>query len=977
MEALNSGYSLKFHVWCKNAFSGGVAYGFYPATKKPFEVKKMRIPKRTYATVETVLILLLVVSTFMMFSEFTGSTANASGSITNVNGASDYGNLLQYEWPQFQGDSSFTRFSAGPAPEAADVLWKTNITGIQSYVTAFNGKVFVTTKTAVFALDRETGSILWNTTVPAPGPWPAVYKIDDTHLVIGNSSLDIGTGRILWTSANFSANPEPLFVANVYSPEEKMFYTKVNSHVQAWDFSDPSIPPTLAWTTYVPGGGIVGSGVQYGDGKVFPGSYEPRQMALDAKTGKVLWDKETKGSMLFSGSYYQGRFIRAGSHDNTMYCFNATTGETLWTYSPNTENGYFCVGPAVAYGMVYELNRDGYLYALDLNTGDVVWKYKGPGPLMFPGNPTVADGKIYATTGQAASYTGEHGESEFACLDAYTGKLIWKLPIEAFAPRESVAVAYGNLYLIPGDVTTMVDSKSGEEYSTINQVWAIGAMSWPMWRHDPAHSAIGQSGPANLTLKWKFTTGGAVISSPSVVDGRVYVGSQDKNIYCLDARSGSLFWKSNTSGPIKSSPAVVDGRVYIGPDDGYIYCLDAYNGSLIWAKYAGGYIPANFASAVTLRSSPAVVGGRVYVGSLDTNVYCLDANNGNINWTYKTEGYITSSPAVVDGAVYVISQEPVSGALYKVDANTGSLIWKRTLPYQIIFTGGTDMHASPTVADGMVFASSNAMEYYGINAATGNIEWTYRDASAQEFIVCSTIYKDGKLFLIDKFSIVCIDAKNGHPVWETYLGDELYVSPSYADDKLYIVTDQRSIYVLNATNGEKLGHFRTSSNSWSSPTVYEGKVYVGNNDWNVYCLSEYPALNSSITIELSKSKVVLGESVTGFGHLVPSMANASIMVSFVRPDGTVIDMQVATSEKGAFNFAYTPDVVGNWTVDAQWQSDKGYYPSAYSEHAPLEVTVAPHGGANMPIEYIYAAVIAIVIIIVALLGYAYVKRTKK
>jgi outer membrane protein assembly factor BamB len=925
----------------------------------------MKFPKSLYAV--ALLALLLILSVFIAFLILSSSTVKFSSAET--------GNLLQYEWPQFQGDSSFTRFSAGPAPEAPDVLWETNITGIQSYVTAFNGKVFVTTKTAVFALDKETGSILWNTTVPAPGPWPAVYKIDDTHLVIGNSSLDIETGRILWTSANFSATPKPLFAANVYSQEEKMFYTKVNSHVQAWDFSDSSIPPKLAWETYVSGSGLVGSGVQYGGGKVFPGSFEPHQMALDAKTGKVLWDTETKSAMLFSGSYYQGRFIRAGSHDNTMYCFNATTGETLWTFNPNTEDGYFCVGSAVAYGMVYELNRDGYLYALDVNTGDLVWKYKGPGPLIFPGNPTVADGKIYATTGQAASYTSERSESEFACLDAYTGKLIWKLPIEAFAPRESVAIAYGNLYLIPGDVTTAVDSISGEEYSTMNQVWAIGASSWPMWRHDPAHSAIGQSGPANLTLRWKFTTGGAVVSSPSIADGIAYFGSQDKNIYAVNAQDGRFIWKFTTQGRIESSPAVANGKVYTGTDDGYVYCLNAYNGSLIWKTFAGGDIPANFASAVILRSSPTVVGGRVYVGSLDTNVYCLYANNGNVNWTYKTEGYITSSPAVADGAVYIISQEPASGTLYKLNANTGSLIWKKTLPYQLTYMGGTDMHASPTVADGMVFASSNAMEYYGINATTGNIEWTYRDAAAQEFIVCSTIYKDGKLFLIDKFSIVCINAKNGHPVWETFLGEELYVSPSYADAKLYVVTDQRSIYVLNATNGEKLSRFGTGSNSWSSPTLYERKLYVGNNDWNVYCLSEYPALNSSLTIKLANPKIVLGESATGFGHLVPGMANASIIVSFVKPDGTVIDVQVVTFEKGAFNFIYTPDVAGNWTVVAQWQSDKGYCTSSYSELALMEVTAAPEN--KLPAEYIYAAVIALAVIVVVLLGYAYVKRGKE
>ncbi len=793
----------------------------------------MKFPK--LLLIISALVVLLIISLFV--------TDLYLGSIRNKPSSAETDDvLLQYEWPQLQGDPSFTRFSAGPAPEAPQFLWKTNITGIQSYVEAFNGKVFVTTKTAVFALDRETGSILWNTTVPAPGLWPAVYKIDDTHLVIGNSSLDIETGRILWTSSIFSANPAAFFVANVYSPEEKMFYVKTGSFVQGWDFSDPSIPPTMEWETYVSGGGLVGSGVQYGDGKVFPGSYDPHQMALDAKTGKVLWDTETKTPMVFSGSYYQNKFFRGGTHDNSLYCFNAATGEILWTFNPQTEDGYFCIGPAVAYGMVYSLNKDGHLYALDVDTGDLVWKYKGPGTLMFPGNPVVADGKIYATTGQTASYTGQEGESEFACLDAYTGQLKWRLPIEAFAPRESVAIAYGHLYLIPGDVTRAVDVESGEEYTTFNQVWAIGTRSWPMWRHDAAHSGTGQSGPANLTLRWKFTTDGAVVSSPSIADERVYVGSHDKNIYCLNAWTGSFIWKFSTNERIKSSPAVVGGRVYVGPDDGYIYCLDAYNGGLIWSTYAGGSIQVNFGAPPALRSSPIVVGGKVYVGSLDTNVYCLGNTDGKVVWTYKTDGYITSSPAVVDGAVYIVSQEPESGALYKLDASDGSFIWKRELPYEIVLTGGTDMHASPTVADGLVFASSNVKEYYGINAATGSIEWTYRTAAAGEFIICSPAYKDGKLFIVDHFSIVCADAKTGSAVWSTYLGEELYISPSYADGKLYVVTDQRSVYVLNATDGEKLSVFGTGSNSWSSPTLSEGRVYVGCNDWNVYCLAEYPAV---------------------------------------------------------------------------------------------------------------------------------------
>ncbi len=934
-----------------------------------------------------VIAILLAASSAALFQSFGQTGAPTTSS-----------DLLQYEWPQLQGDASFARFSAGPAPEAPDIMWKTNITGIQSYVSAFNGKIFVTTKTAVFAIAEKTGSIVWSTTVPAPGPWPSVYKIDNAHMVVGSSCLDPETGRIIWTSADFSATSSPLFTNNVYSVEEKMFYIKADSYIQAWNFSNPEQQPTLAWKTYVSGSGLVGSGIQYGDGKVFPGAFESHQVALDAKTGAVLWDTNTMGAMLFSGTYYDGKFFRGGTHDNTLYAFDADNGKILWTFNPGTEGGYFCSGTAAAYGMVYELNKDGHLYALDADTGALVWKYKGPGTLIFPGNPAVADGKIYATTGQDVSYGEEYGESEFACLDAYTGKLLWKLPIEAFAPRESVAIAYGNLYLIPANVTTAVDTISGAEYSTANQVWAIGTTAWSMWRHDPAHSANGQSGPTNLVLRWKFATGGSVVSSPSIANGVAYFGSFDKNIYAVNAQDGNFIWKFQTQERILSSPAVVHGKVYTGADDGYIYCLNAYSGSLIWKTSAGGVIPANFAASVILRSSPIVVGNKVYVGSLDTNLYCLDASNGNVNWKYPTRGYITSSPAVADDAVYVTSQAPSSGFLYKLDAASGNLIWEKTLPYNIGFMGGTDMHASPTVANGMVFVSSNAGTYYAVNAATGNTEWTYNNTASEEFILCSTVYNGGRLFLVDKFSIVCVNAKNGSRIWNAYLGDELYVSPSYADEKLYVVTDQRHIFVLNATSGEKLSFFTTGSNSWSAPTIYEGRVYAGNNDWNVYCLADYPALTSSINLGLANTAVVSGELVTGFGQLMPGKSNATVTLVFVKSGGSTNSMQVVTSEKGMFTFTFTPSEIGTWAVTAQWRADKSYYDSATSPTVILTVNSAQTPSpsptelpspsvtlptptpfdeqqvAGVPMVYVYIVFILFLVVVIVVAAYVYRKR---
>jgi outer membrane protein assembly factor BamB len=790
----------------------------------------MDIPQKTQVAVVLAILLVSSISASIPLLQKSVS-AQLNTSIT-----SNLGDFNSYEWSGVQGDSSFTRFSAGPAPDSSNILWKTNITGIQPYIAAFGGLIFASTSNSVVAID-QTGNIVWQTQIPMNRTWPVAYKIDDSHMIVEGTCLDPKTGNTLWTSSSFSADTG-IFNANVYSPEEQMFYVKAGSFIEAWSFVYPSNPPTLVWKTYIPGGGMTGVGTTYGGGMVFPGSFENQQMALDAKTGAVLWTTLTKGPMIFSGSYFDGRFLRGGTDDNTMYCFNATNGQILWTYTPDT-NGYFTVGSAVAYGMVYELNKDGYLYAINIETGKLAWEYKGPGPLIFPGAPTVADGMVYATTGQAAAYLGQVGASQFACLNAYTGQVIWSLNLEALAPRESVAVAYGNLYFIPGDVTTSVDTISGTEYSAANQLWEIGTSSnsvssWPMWGADPMHSSTAQEGPSSLTLNWKFTTEGSVISSPIVADGIVYVGSQDEYIYAIGAWSGKLLWKFATNGAVESSPAVANGKVYTGGDDGYVYCLDAYAGTLIWQTFVNGSVPFTYATLV-MKSSPTVSGGKVYIGSLDGYLYALNSENGNIVWKTKTLGPIESTPAVSDDAVYITSQEPTSGILYKLNADTGAVIWNQSLPYEYVFTGAQVMLGSPSVAVGMVFVSSELKNYYGINATTGDIVWTFSDPSAIEFIVSSPVYVNGQVFIVDKFNIACLNATNGNTIWSAFTGDELYNSPTYADGKIYVVTSQRDIFILDAiNNGTKIASATMPSSSWSMPVIANGRLYLGCNDWNVY-----------------------------------------------------------------------------------------------------------------------------------------------
>jgi outer membrane protein assembly factor BamB len=291
-------------------------------------------------------------------------------------------------------------------------------------------------------------------------------------------------------------------------------------------------------------------------------------------------------------------------------------------------------------------------------------------------------------------------------------------------------------------------------------------------------------------------------------------------------------------------------------------------------------LPFTFGDVV-LKSSPAVSGSIVYVGSLDGYLYALNANNGKIVWAFKTEGPIESSPAVVDDAVYFTSQEPTTGTLYKLDANTGTVIWDLPIPYQISFTGGTVMLGSPSVAAGIVFASSNWGDYYAVNDSTGKIVWTFSDPSSIDFIVSSPIYVNGDVFVIDKFNIACLNAVNGHTLWSAYTGDELYISPSYSDGKIYVVTSQRDIFVLDSTiNGTKIDTATTPSSSWSSPTIANGRLYIGCNDWNVYCFS------STVTNEPSSATTPKNNQLTSMNIVAIAVASAtivsvSVMLSYI------------------------------------------------------------------------------------------------
>jgi hypothetical protein len=138
--------------------------------------------------------------------------------------------------------------------------------------------------------------------------------------------------------------------------------------------------------------------------------------------------------------------------------------------------------------------------------------------------------------------------------------------------------------------------------------------SWPMFRHDLNHTGYSTSNaPSTNHTLWTYPIGDEVHSSPTVADGKVYVGSHDHNVYCFDASTGAKLWNYATGEWVLSSPAVADGKVYVGSHDHNVYCFDASTGEGLWS----------YATGNSVQSSPAVAYGKVYIGSNDGSVYCF------------------------------------------------------------------------------------------------------------------------------------------------------------------------------------------------------------------------------------------------------------------------------------------------------------------------------------------------------------------
>jgi outer membrane protein assembly factor BamB len=338
-----------------------------------------------------------------------------------------------------------------------------------------------------------------------------------------------------------------------------------------------------------------------------------------------------------------------------------------------------------------------------------LWKIDAHDTLEFP--PTVGYGKVFVAQQKGL----------FFALDDQTGRVRWRKSLGRCA-ASSPTIGKGVVYQSYMHRVECLQDQAGADGFLV------------AWDADTGRE------------RWRFDSA-PIESSPLLKNGRLYVGTWDRNVYAIDADTGRKIWSFGADDQVNTSAAYWKGRIYIASDGGTLYALSARTGRLLWSAQS----QSKFGSREFWYATPTVAYGRVYIGNTDGTMYVFGAKSGKLLWARPLGTYIYGAAAVYERRVFVGTYD---GKFYALDAATGDTVW------QIDARGA--VHGAPTVIDGLVYyavCSSCGSEAaravargpdstYAVRARDGKVVWRFRDGKYANPVVADDdrIYITGRSF---------------------------------------------------------------------------------------------------------------------------------------------------------------------------------------------------------------------------------------
>jgi outer membrane protein assembly factor BamB len=214
---------------------------------------------------------------------------------------------------------------------------------------------------------------------------------------------------------------------------------------------------------------------------------------------------------------------------------------------------------------------------------------------------------------------------------------------------------------------------------------------------------------------WKFRTGDEIASAPAAYGNRVFVGSFDENLYCLDFETGHEIWRFKTGAEIHNdNPFMIkNGVIYFTSFDNFLYAVDIETGKEIWRFRTGRYGNAG---------TPNIFDGKLFHAGRDGIMYCLDVQTGKELWRFVTESdnSMDQIPLIHDGVLYFGGSD---GNFYALRAENGKELWR--------FKTSGGIFSSPVLYKNRLCFGSWDCHLYCINL-TGKEIWRFQTSTLQQ-----------------------------------------------------------------------------------------------------------------------------------------------------------------------------------------------------------------------------------------------------
>lgn len=385
--------------------------------------------------------------------------------------------------------------------------------------------------------------------------------------------------------------------------------------------------------------------------------------------------------------------LYVGAPNGKFLALDAKSGATRWTFDldpvtgplPGGQQNQVRDGAAVVGGKVYFGDSTGRIYALDKNTGRLLFstKISDHPQSLITSSPLVVGGRLYV--GVSTLESGAASNPAYPCcshrgsvvsLNATTGRVLWTRytipPAQQVGSWPSGAAKYapsgGSVWSSPaadldsGTVFVGTGNNSSGEGGDIDSVLALdmysGQVKWKYQATFPDTYTVACERPDMADYcpsLGKSDFDADFGASPNVikVNGRtlVTIGQKSGRYFAFDARTGEIVWQTTLGpGPHGGSGvqwgSVFDGRyiyaaTWFDGDPSSLYALDARNGKIVWrtAHPADGCSTGGasaFPDECSMGFTPAPSGtpGLLYEGSMDGKFRIYSSQSGSKLWEY-------------------------------------------------------------------------------------------------------------------------------------------------------------------------------------------------------------------------------------------------------------------------------------------------------------------------------------------------------